>query len=851
MRLAARLRKHFLAVATLAAFHFIFFFPVMFMGRVVSPNDVFYNYQPWATYRPASLPRIQNTLLNDPPTAYLPLMSLVANGWDAFHWNPFAGSGIPGFGSSGAAVLSPFVLLPALIVPMPWVYTAMLLLKLNVAFWFAYAWLREERIGKRGAAIGAIVIAASGIYTVRWLWQITNATALYPALLWIVRRTFNRKRTSIAFVALITISYALAGFPAAMAYGAYVVALYALYLLVADRSPVAGRWSLGIHAEESLSRMPPRPATRDPRPALRSIAGVILGLLVAAPSLVPFIQFIRRSGYLDLRAKATAFVYPLHHWRNFIDPMRLGNPTEKYWVGDPSLPVNNFIEATIYVGLITIALATIAIIARQRAKWFWLAMTLVILAAMFGHAQFLGLLPGLKYSPLERLALLLPIPAGFLAGSGASFIARHVRRFAAVASLILGVAVSADLAMFAASFHPYLRPIETVVPVTPTIEFLQHDRKPYRFVAFLGYMWPNSAELFRIEDTSSHFGSEAAYRRLLKRIDSQSWLGQSTVITFNSLSFNFRDPLVSMLGVRYLLEHRAIDIVKWTIFGATIPGAKETGAMRVFVGQVVLRTITVDAEPFWAIELPVSVERTFGVAPSFHVALIKGGRVVWSRIFAASDVEAMHKVYVPLHAFARLGETVTLRAQPQGMIVSLLKAGPQLYYGRVTIPIIFDRELPDGRIFRNLAEVPRFHAVTKLRKLNADEFLATKDIDFADEAVITDDPVFPPAAIAGDARVQLVSYKPAEQRIRTDASGTMFLSSSEKLTPELRITIDGKTARPIEINTLFAGVVVPGGHHEVVFERRIGRGWWATAILAAFAIVVIGSAEVTSALRRE
>ena len=78
----------------------------------------------------------------------------------------------------------------------------------------------------------------------------------------------------------------------------------------------------------------------------------------------------------------------------------------------------------------------------------------------------------------------------------------------------------------------------------------------------------------------------------------------------------------------------------------------------------------------------------------------------------------------------------------------------------------------------------------------------------------------------------------------------MFLASSEKLTPELGITIDGRTARPIQINTLFAGVIVPGGHHEVIFERRIGRGWWPAAILAAFAIVVIGAAEATSALRR-
>ncbi|HEV8658304.1 MAG TPA: hypothetical protein VGS96_06715, partial [Thermoanaerobaculia bacterium] len=158
-------------------------------------------------------------------------------------------------------------------------------------------------------------------------------------------------------------------------------------------------------------------------------------------------------------------------------------------------------------------------------------------------------------------------------------------------------------------------------------------------------------------------------------------------------------------------------------------------------------------------------------------------------------------------------------------------------------PLIFDRELPEGRIFRNLAEVPRFHAVKRLRKLNADEFLAAKEIDFADEAVITDDPIFPLASIAPDARVQLVRYAPARQVIRTEASAPMFLASSEKLTPELRITIDSRRVRPIEINTLFAGVNVPAGRHEVVFTRRIGRAWWPTAILAAILIMALSLRE--------
>jgi hypothetical protein len=829
--LAAHLRKHSAALITLAAFHFAFFFPVIFMGRVVSPNDVFYNYQPWGTFRPASIVRVQNNVLNDPATAYLPLMSLVKNGWGAFQWNPYVGGGIPGFGSSAAAVLSPFVFFPALVVPMPWVYTAMLLLKLNVAFLFAYAWLREERLGKRGAAIGAIVIAASGVYTARWLWQITNATALYPALLWVVRRTVSGKRTSIAIVALIVLSYALAGFPAAMAYGAYINIAYALFLTIRER--------------------------RLPQTAVaRSAIGAILGLLVAAPSVVPFVQFLRRSGYLEIRRGAAAMTYPLHHWRAFIDPFRIGNPAEKNWLGDQALPINNFIEAAIYAGVITIGLAALAIISKgKRGKWFWIGAAIAILAVIFGLAPFAGLLPGLKYSALERVVLLLPLPAGFLAASGAAFLIRHLRRLATFAALALGIVVAGDLATFAGAFYPYLKPADTEVPSTPVIRFLQNDPKPFRFAGLLTYMWPNSAELYRIEDIASHFGSEAAYRRLLHRIDPTSWSGTSTVIQFNSLKFNFRDPLVSMLGVRYFLEHRTIDIVKWTIFGATVPGVKESGAMRVMPGQLVQRSVPVDAEPFWSIELPVSVEQAFGPSPSLRVELWKGGRLAWARVFAESDVSAIEKIYVPLHGIARIGETVTVRVRPQGMIVRMLKgpAAPNetpMYYGRVTIPLIFDRQLPDGRIFRNLAEVPRFHAVRRVRKLNADEFLAATGIDLGDEAVITDDPVFPPASIDGNAIVNLVHYEPAEQRVRTESTGPMFLASSEKLTPELRITIDGRDARAIQINTLFAGANVPAGRHEVVFTRRIGRGWWPAAILAAMAIAAIGLVDAISLARR-
>jgi hypothetical protein len=823
--LAAKLRKHYVAFTALAAFHFVFFFPVLFMGRVVSPNDVFFYYEPWSLYRPASMVRVQNALMNDPATGYLPMIALVRSGLAAFNWNPYVGSGIPGFGSAAAASLTPLILLPTLLTPLPWVYTAIILLKINVAFLFGYAWLREERLGKAGAAIGAIVIAGAGIYSVRWLWQMTNATALYPALLWLMARAFNGKRTSIALTAMIALSYALAGFPSAQAYGAYLCVAYGLYRLIAAR-----------HARRSTG------------PLIRAAVGVVLALLIALPAIVPFVQLIRRSGYLPMRSAAAAVHYPLSHWKSFIDPQRLGNHALKNWRGDRALgPLNNDYEAAIYVGTATLALAAIALFARRRrGKWFWLLTSAVVLGCMFGVpyvANAISSLPGFKYTALSRVALLLPIPAGFLAAAGMRLIRLRV------AAVMLALVVGGDLALYAGKFHPYLAPEDAVVPATPVVEFLRGAaQQPFRYAGFLTYLWPNSAEMYGIQDIASHFSSEADYRRILQRIDPTSWSGTSTVIQFNSIRFNFSDPLLSMLGVRYLLEHRKIDIIKWTIFANTVPAGKDLGAFAIASGAVAQRTIRIAPDPFWAIEIPARVDEINRASPRLRVELWRGATRLSVRDFTPSDIGAMNKIYVPVHGVARSGDDVTLRITPRGMRVVLPRsAAPAgespFYYARVAIPVIFDRETPDARIFRNLAALPRFWPVKKLRKLNGNEFLAARDIDFAEEAVITDGPVFPPPSLSQDASVRLLNYAPAEQRIATNAAVPLFLASSEKLTPELRVTIDGRPVRPVQINMLFAGVNVPAGRHEVVFQRRIGRGWWPVSLLALATLIVIGVRE--------
>jgi len=811
-----RLKKHRTALVALAVYNLVVFFPVIFMGRVLSPNDVFSNFDPWLLMRPADVQQAQNSLLNDPPTSYFTLMSLVRNDWRTFHWNPYVGSGIPGWGSSAAAVLSPFILLPALLAPQAWIYTAIVFLKLNFAFVFAYLWLREERLGKRGAALGALVIAGAGVYAVRWLWQITNATAIYPALLWIVRRTFRGKRTPIYVIALIALAYALSGFPAAMAYGAWVIGLYALILIIRD-------------VKHSL------------RPIARCAIGVIIALLLALPTLIPFAQLLKRSGYLEARqTTALAATFPREHWGSFIDPDRLGNPAYKDWRGDPRLgTMNNYVESTVYLGLLTIPLALLGVFRRRaRMRWFWLAIALFVLGCMFGApliSTIASRLPGFKYSALARVGLLLPLPIGYLVAA-----ARLRWRYLFDAAAVL---LAFDLALVAGRFHPYLTPERALVPETPMTEFLRNEREPFRIAPFFNYLWPNAAEYVRVQDVRSHFGSEEAYRRMLLRIDPSAWSGTSTVLTFNSLQYHFDDPLAGLLGIRWYIEHKTIDIIKWGIFKQTTPGVKEISGLRYKPDDVIQRTIRVDAEPFWAIEVPIGVEQQRGPIPHLEFTLLKDNEPVWTRNFTKGDADVMNKLYVPLRPYARLGDVVTLRIRSIGMSGTALTGSNDnpsetpLFYGRVMTPVIFDRELPDGRLFRNLSELPRFRGVSKLRKLNDDEFLAARDVDFATEAVITDDPVMPPDLKPTNAAVTMTKYTPDEQRVTTSADAPFFLASSEKLTPELQITIDGKVARAIETDMLFAGVIVPEGRHEIVYQRRIARGWWWTAIVGLVLLV--------------
>lgn len=824
-----------MAIGALVVLLSILYFPSLFMGRVISPNDVFYNYDPWRQLRSVD---VQNPLLNDPATSYTTLMHLLRNDSGSFHWNRFVGGGIPGVGSVGSAVLSPFILIPVFLLPLWAVYNGIILLKILVPFYFSYLWLRESGIGKSGAAAGAVVIAGAPIYAVWWMWQGTNATALYPALLWAVARMFHGKRNSVSLLTILGVSFLLSGYPATIAYAAYLGLLYALYLAAVHRR-LPGREVLG------------------------GLLSGVLAAAITAPLVMPYVQFIRKTGYLAARSTATqALFFPIEHLRSLIDPYRLGNPASHSWSGSASLGMaNNFVEATIYVGLLAVALSAFGLFrSRSSERLFWLMAAVLVVALMFVPAlsATVGSLPGIKYSPLTRLRTLLPIPVGYLVASGAAYVIALSRRFSwgrrplvrtgfmAGPALVLAI----ECALFAALFFPYLSPRMATVPSSPTIDFLRNSSSPSRVLPFFDDLWPNAAELFQIEDIRSHFGSESAYRRIMQRIDPGSWGSAGTVLQFNSIRTDLSDPLLTFLNVRYLVEQPSIDILRWKVLEATKPEAEATGERPLTSAGVLTRQIDVREPDTFAIEQTIGLrEATSDGRVTLTLIRPETGKAVVERIVTAEELRRQPKIYLPIRPHAYEGNTLVLRIESSGIqAVVLTRADGEVTHGLVRGPWILSRDLSDGRVFENLDFLPRFFAVWNVQPGGERELLAGKNLQLGQTALASNlDPrlVQRLASVrpsVRSVRLKLLRYDGSEQRLSVDSAVPFLLASSEKLTPELVTEIDGRRVEPMRINALFAAVSVESGKHSIAFKRRLGRGWWpvaAAGLLAWTAIVLL------------
>jgi hypothetical protein len=406
----------------------------LFNGLGLVPADGVLSALPWA----GSI-HVQptNYLLVDQYAAFLPVRQFM---FDELRqgrfplWNPHLACGAPTLASMQIAALYP---LNVLLAPLgPFRASGIgAFLKLLLAGVFTMLYVRRLGLSRPAGLVAAIVYALSGFMIV-WLGHPhVNAAVLLPLLLYFVETGLAgppRVRPWIGF-AFAYAAMLLGGHPPTALHITLVVALYFGFRLVQpdcrERLRRTGLW----------------------------LAATLAGAAIAAPQLLPYLEYYRESS----SALATA---TLDRWASHLTPATLAHFLLPYLSGAPHLgfeqlasdfglgAIDNFNERTGYVGVFTLFLVTVGLVQRRsRAVLFYAGLAVGSLLIVYGVPP----LPAVMHSlPIasgvnhQRLLLMADFSAAVLAGFGLDSLRRtDPRRRVGLLAVAFGLAIAVALAL--------------------------------------------------------------------------------------------------------------------------------------------------------------------------------------------------------------------------------------------------------------------------------------------------------------------------------------------------------------------------------------------------------------------
>lgn len=358
--------------------------------------------------------------------------------WDWLHgivpwWNPYSGIGMPLAGElQPSAFFLPFNLLLMLPEGVLWLQICMQI----IAGLATYALLRELGISRLATLMGSALFMLNG--TVAWApgpAAVYYALPFLPLLIWGIERARKQESGAASILAIgAAIAWSiLAGFPEP----AYISGLLALAWGVYRLAGGPRRWMM----------------------ARRAIAGWVLGLLVAAPLLIAFVDYVRQSDSFGVHTLGEQRL-PWAAFSTTLMPYVYG-PLGSTFHSDPL----NYIWGNIggYTGILIVLLAAAGLIGmtykseHRGLRFLLLAWILLAWAKTFGVQPVMALmnhLPLLKQASFFRYSppsweLALAILAAF--GLDDFWKGARARRWAfaiAAGLLIVGVVVAWPLRAF-------------------------------------------------------------------------------------------------------------------------------------------------------------------------------------------------------------------------------------------------------------------------------------------------------------------------------------------------------------------------------------------------------------------
>ncbi|MCE2488674.1 MAG: oligosaccharide flippase family protein [Anaerolineae bacterium] len=405
-------------------------------GRTLLPADNLYQFEPWASHREAvgapDLPH--NALVSDLVLQNYPWKQFLRESLEAGEaplWNPRQFSGIPFLAAGQHSGHYAFSLI-IYILPLWSAYGWFTVFQLWVAGAGMYAFMRGMRTGRFGSFIAALAWQLSAFLVISAVFPMVLAAATWLPLFLLLIEFCIRNQT-------------LAGRPARPLWPSFAALVLCLVLLAGHAEMSYYTWLVaGIWALARLSQ-------RWQAVGLRAAAGAVpwmlavalIGVATAALQLLPLVEFAGmnfRSGSASYE-QVIGWAHPPRDLIQFLLPNFYGSPAQhsvtdifsgqQVSLRSTEWGIKNYVEAALYSGLLTLALAALALgnLRRSTVKvhargltLFFLLLTVAGLSFMFGLPSYrlLWLLPGIDqlHSPF-RWVFAVSLGLAVLAGLGA------------------------------------------------------------------------------------------------------------------------------------------------------------------------------------------------------------------------------------------------------------------------------------------------------------------------------------------------------------------------------------------------------------------------------------------------
>ncbi len=463
--MSGRAREVLLVTLLFVALVTAFFSDAVFSGLKLVPADILYRDPVFSGYAPADFTTPHNILLYDQIYQFYP--------WRVYTqellrqrtvplWNPYVYCGAPLLAEEQAAVFFPLNVLSYAFAPEDaLLFTA--IARLVLAALSMWGFVRLLGLGKAGSLLASLAFAFSGFMVV-WLGHPhSNVAAFLPALFLAEEWLFKRVTAGrVAFLAIIVAAHLTGGHAETALYTLSAGALYFLCRTLA--------MAHGHQREASCISPGPRFHVRVLFAAFAVAA--LLGSLLAAVDLIPFGEWLWNSAELRFRTASESLrnsgLGPRYWMAGLavaILPNLFGNPT---WAGEYQSFFEgwNFVEQTLYVGVLPLALAVLVCATRlQRSLsrlhsslktesdgamvWFWCALSLVSLGAALRMpvADWVNHLPLFEIAAYGRMRVVYSFAVAVLAGLGLDMIVRSgsrsmVRLLAITLALTSGLGVA-------------------------------------------------------------------------------------------------------------------------------------------------------------------------------------------------------------------------------------------------------------------------------------------------------------------------------------------------------------------------------------------------------------------------